>query len=265
VEAVATVTNNSGADYEDASLRLVAGTINQGPPPAQPVMKAMESQRMLAAAAPAPMPATAPIGDMHLYPIPRKTTLADQETRQINLFQSSHVPVTTEYRIGGNVSVLTYRNTEPQTVNAERRLKFTNNKHAGLGVPMPAGTFRVYGATDVVSDTFLGADQISHTAADAEITLSLGSAFDITAERRQTEFKTQGLPKNSFESSQEIKVRNASDKPETVKVVELLPGDWKILNESYAHRKISASQAEWDIAVPPKGERTLTYTVRVRR
>ncbi|MGD8810563.1 MAG: DUF4139 domain-containing protein, partial [Gammaproteobacteria bacterium] len=264
LEAVATVTNSSGAAYEDADLRLVAGTINQGPRPARPAMKAMESQRALAAAAPAPVP-TAPVGDMHLYPIPRKTTLSDQETRQIILFRSSHVPVTKEYRVMGNGNFHTYRIGEPQTMNAERLLKFTNDKHAGLGIPMPAGTVRVYGATEIVSDTFLGADRIDHTADGEEVTLSLGRAFDITAERRQTDFKTQGLPKNTFESSQEIKIRNASDKPETVKLVDLMPGDWSILNESYPHKKIAANQAEWTVAVPPKGERTLTYTVRVQR
>lgn len=264
LEAVATVTNSSGTAYENADLRLVAGTINEGPSPVRPAMKAMESQRALGAAAPAPVPAAA-VGDMHLYPIPRKTTLADQETRQIILFQSSHVPVTKEFRITGNGNFYTYRIGEPQTMNAERLLKFTNDEHAGLGVPMPAGTVRVYGATDVVSDTFLGADRIDHTAGGEEVTLSLGRAFDITAERRQTDFKTQGLPKNTFESSQEIKIRNASDKPETVKVLDLMPGDWSILRESYPHKKPAANQAEWTVAVPPKGERTLTYSVRVKR
>ena len=263
LEAVATVTNSSGADYEDASLRLVAGTINQGAPPVQPMMKGMVAERAFAAAAP-PVP-QAPVGDMHIYPIPRKTTLADQETRQIVLFQSDHVPVAKEYRIIGNSGLYLRQAGDPVTVHAERLLKLKNDTHAGLGVPMPAGTVRIYGATDAVSNTFLGADQIEHTAKDAEVTLSLGEAFDITAERRQTDFKMQGLPKNTFESSYEVNLRNAGDKPVTVQVVEVLPGDWQILAESHAHKKISASQAEWSIALPPAGEKTLTYTARVPR
>jgi len=261
--AVATVTNNSGATYEDASLRLVAGTINQGPSSPQPMLKGMVVGGAFAAAAP-PVP-QAPVGDMHLYPIPRKTTLNDQETRQIVLFQSKRVPVTKVYRIVGNSGVYMRQAGDPQMMHAERLLKFRNDKQAGFGVPMPAGTVRVYGATDAVSDTFLGADHIDHTPSGEEVTLSLGNAFDITAERRQTDFKTQGLPRNTFESSYEVKLRNAKDKPVTVKLVEVLPGDWKVLSESQAHKKTSASQAEWDVAVPASGAKTLTYSVRVQR
>jgi hypothetical protein len=262
LEAVATVTNSSGADYEDASLRLVAGTINQGPSPSQPMLKGMVAERAFAAAPPVPQ---TPVGDMHLYPIPRKTTLNDQETRQIVLFSADRVPVTKEYRIIGNSGFYLRQVGDPVTVHAERLIKFKNDKKAGLGVPMPAGTVRVYGATETVSDTFLGADQIDHTAKDEEVSLSLGDAFDITAERWQTDFKTQGLPKNTYESSYEVKLRNATDKPVTVRMIEVLPGDWKVLSESQAHKKPSASQAEWDVAIPASSEKTLTYGVRVQR
>lgn len=263
VQAVATVTNNSGAAYDDATLRLVAGTVNQGSGGRRPMLMAKEMRgAMVADAAPVP---SQPVGGMHLYPVPRQTTLAERETRQIVLFQATHVPVTKEYRIVGNGGFHTRRAPDPLTVNAERLLKFNNDKQAGLGVPMPAGTFRVYGGTEDVSDTFLGAAGIQHTASGEEVTLSLGEAFDITAKRRQTDFKTQGLPKNTYESSHEISIRNATDRPVTVKVIEILTGDWDILSASFPQKKIASNQAEWIIAIPPKLERVLTYTVRVKR
>lgn len=262
VEAVATITNNSGASYEDATLRLVAGTVNQGGGGVRPMGFMKESRDVAAAAAPVP---SAPVGDMHLYPIPHKATLADRETRQIVLFRAAHVPVTKEYRIVGNGGYHTRPSPDPVTINAERLLTFNNDKQAGLGMPMPAGTFRVYGGTEAVSDTFLGADPIQHTASGEEVTLTLGDAFDITAERRQTDFKTRGLPKNTYESSHEITIRNATDRPVTVKVVENLPGDWEILSASYPQKKIASNQAEWTIAIPPKLDRTLTYSVRIKR
>lgn len=263
LEAIATITNNSGAAYENAALRLVAGTVSQGPPPIQPMMREMDTRQALAAA-PAPVPEEA-VGDLHLYPIPRKASLADQETRQIVLFQSPHIPVTNEFRILGNGAFHTRRIGDRLTVNAERVLRLRNDKKAGLGAPMPGGIVRIYGATDSVGDTFLGADRIGHTAVGETVTFTLGRAFDITAERRQTDFKIQGLPRNSSESSHEIKVRNASARPVTVKVIEAIPGDWNILAESYQHRKIASNQAEWTIAIPANGERILTYTARVQR
>jgi hypothetical protein len=262
VQAVATVTNNSGAAYDDATLRLVAGSINQGPASGQPELRAMAAKEAMAAAAPI---APQPIGDMHLYPIPRKATLGDRETKQIVLFDATRVPVTKEYRIVGNGSFHTRRFGDPLTVNAERLLRFKNDKQAGLGVPMPAGTFRVYGATEHVSDTFLGADHIEHTANGEEIVLALGDAFDITARRVQTDFHTQGLPKNTYESAHEIKIRNATSHPVTVKVIEHLPGDWEILSASHKFKKTASDQAEWSIPIPAESDRTLTYKARVQR
>lgn len=263
LQAVATITNNSGAAYEDAALRLVAGTVNQPSSDMRPVMQAVEAKRGLAAAPPPVAPQ--PVGDMHLYAIPKKVTLGDNETRQIVLFEAAHVPVTREYRIVGNGAYHVQRIPTPLTVNAERLLKFKDTEKSELGVPMPAGIVRVYGATDAVSDTFLGADRIEHTARGEEVTLTLGTAFDITAERRQTDYKTQGLPKNTYETSHEIKIRNATARPVTVKVIERLPGDWEILETSNQYKKISANQAEWMIAIPGGQEKTLTYTARVKR
>ena len=262
VQAIATITNNSGAAYDDATLRLVAGSINQGPSGVQPEMQPMSSKAVMAAAPPV---APQPIGDMHLYPIPRKTTLGDRETKQIVLFEAAHVPVTKEYRIVGNGSFHTRRFGDPLTVNAERLLRFKNDKQAGLGIPMPAGTFRVYGATERVSDTFLGADHIEHTASGEEVVLALGDAFDITARRVQTDFRTQGLPKNTYELTHEIKIRNATARAVTVKVIEHLPGDWEILSASNKFKKTASDQAEWAIPIPAEGDKTLTYKARVQR
>ena len=262
LQAVATITNNSGTAYNGAALRLVAGSINQGPSGVQPEMRAMAAKAVMAAAPPV---TPQPIGDMHLYSIARKTTLGDRETKQIVLFEAARVPVTKEYRIVGNGAFHTRRFGDPLTVNAERLLRFKNDKAAGLGVPMPAGTFRVYGATETVSDTFLGADRIEHTAKGQEVTLALGEAFDITARRVQTEFRTQGLPKNTYETGHQIKVRNATSKPVTVKVIEHIPGDWEILSASHKFKKIASDQAEWSLPVPANGETTLTYKARVQR
>lgn len=262
VQAVATITNNSGAAYDDATLRLVAGTINQGPAGRRPELRAMAAKA--AVQAPASV-APQPIGDMHLYPIPRKTTLGNRETKQIVLFDAARVPVTKEYRIVGNGVFHTRRFGNPLTVNAERLLRFKNDKPSSLGIPMPAGTFRVYGATEQVSDTFLGADHIAHTAKGEEVVLALGDAFDITARRVQTEFHTQGLPKNTYDSGHRIKIRNAKSQPVTVKVVEHIPGDWKILSASSKFKKTASDEAEWSIPIPANGEKTLTYKVRVQR
>lgn len=262
LQAVATITNNSGAAFREAALRLVAGSINQGPQGAPPPRRGLSARKETAALA-APVPPQ-PAGDMHIYPIPERTSLEDRATKQIVLFRAATVPVTKEYRIEGNGSFYTRRFGNPLTLNAERLLHFTNKDKQGLGLPMPAGTIRVYGNADGSGGTFFGADRIGHTPDGADVRLRLGRAFDITAKRKQTDFRKQGLPKNAYESTHEIKIGNATGKAVTVKIVERMPGDWKILDSSAKHQKSASDRAEWSITVPSKGETALTYTVRVQ-
>ena len=98
-----------------------------------------------------------------------------------------------------------------------------------------------------------------------KVELSLGRAFDISAKRKQTSFRKQGLAKNTFEAAYEIEVRNAKAKPATVKIFERMPGDWTVLSESRRHTKRTAQQAVWALDVPAGGRAVLTYKVRVRR
>jgi len=59
-------------------------------------------------------------------------------------------------------------------------------------------------------------------------------------------------------------LKNAKDEDVVVKVLEPLPGDWQIIEESHPHTKIDASRASWLVTVPSKGETELTYRVRIR-
>ena len=138
---------------------------------------------------------------------------------------------------------------------------------------------------------FVGEDRLAHTPENEVIRLRLGDAFDVTAERRQTDFRwlddgggrveqgasapssgqpaavhltdTDSKPKRS-ESAWAITLKNARPEAVTVRVRETLPGDWQILEESAAHTKASADAAVWQVLVPAKGSAQLTYRVRVR-
>lgn len=261
IQGIATITNNSGAAYEKANLRLVAGQVNRRRIAARPNVRALPTKQV-APAATGVTPQAAQ--DMHLYPIERKTSIGDRETKQITLFRAAAVPVTKEYRILGDRTFYTRRYGNALVVNAETFLKFKNDKASGLGLPMPAGVVRVYAPARRAATVFLGADDLRHTAKGEEIELRLGRAFDITATRRQKSFRKQGLPKNAYEAVQEIAVRNATPRTVTVILVERIPGDWKILSASAKHDKPASDRAEWRITLPPQGVKTLTYKTRVQ-
>jgi len=256
-----TLTNRSGAAFDNATLQLVAGTVNR--------VRSAQPLLAYAMAAPAPraksMEATQEaLMDFHLYSFERPTSIADNQTKQLALLSASAVPVRREYLLAGNDWI--YRERYSQSGQVGQKLKpaifveFDNK--APLGKPLPAGVVRVYAKDSKGAAQFVGEDRIEHTAKNEKLKLRLGEAFDITAERKQTSYKR--IADNVSESAWRIELRNAKDEPVTVKVQEPLPGDWEVTQESQKHSKESARVAAWNVTVPAGGSTVLEYAVRVK-
>ncbi|MGA9993169.1 MAG: DUF4139 domain-containing protein, partial [Thiobacillaceae bacterium] len=142
-----------------------------------------------------------------------------------------------------------------------------DNKGEGLGIPLPKGVVRVYKKDSKGNAQFVGEDRIDHTPRNETVRLKLGDAFDITADKKQTDFKKiSGVSRYNyvFESAYQITIKNAKNEPVTVKVAEPMPGDWQILSESHPHAKAAAGTAVWEVPVPAEGKSTLAYRVQVR-
>ncbi|MCM2289938.1 MAG: DUF4139 domain-containing protein [Sulfuritalea sp.] len=259
LNAWVTLTNRSGAGFDDATLQLVAGSVNR---------VRQQDTRVYALAAPAPARAKAAeatqeaLLDYHLYSFERPTSIADNQTKQLALLSASAVPVRREYLLAGNEYY--YRDRYGQIGQKLKPAVFLefDNKGGQLGKPLPAGIVRVYARDSKGAAQFVGEDRISHTAKNERLKLRLGEAFDITAERKQTSYRK--LADNVIESAWRIELRNAKDEAVTVKVQEPMPGDWEMLQESHKHSKESARAASWNVAVPAGGAAVLDYTVRVK-
>jgi hypothetical protein len=146
-------------------------------------------------------------------------------------------------------------------------VQFENRESSRLGLPMPKGTVRVYKRDAAGNAQFVGEDGIDHTPKNENVRLKLGEAFDVTAEKKQSDFKRRdstGAWSYVFESAYEIVVKNAKKAPATVVVREPVPGDWTMLQESQHHAKVAAGTAEWRVQVPAEGSTTLKYRVLVR-
>ena len=259
LNAWVTLTNRSGAGFDEATLQLVAGSVNR--------VRQQES-RVYAMPAPAPARAKAQeatqeaLLDYHLYSFERPTSIADNQTKQLALLSASAVPVRREYLLAGNEYY--YRDRYGQIGQKLKPAVFLefDNKGGQLGKPLPAGIVRVYARDSKGAAQFVGEDRISHTAKNEKLKLRLGEAFDITAERKQTSYRK--IADNVIESAWRIELRNAKDEAVTVKVQEPMPGDWEMLQESHKHTKESARVASWQVAVPAGGTVLLDYTVRVK-
>ena len=259
LELWATLGNGSGTDYPDARVALIAGEVNRVASPPVPVL----AGRAMAAEL-APGVAQAPVGDYHRYSVARPVSLRRGATTQLALMTAGEVPVTREYRLTSPTQVTRFvpqdRRERPQPV--EVRLRFDNIAAAGLGTPLPAGIVRVYeGGEDEI---FMGESRVPATPEGERVTLTLGRAFDVTARRVVTDFRREGARGQIIEAAHRITLRNAKAEPVTVAVEETMQGEWRMLEESQPHERISAFEARWLVSVPAGGAAELTYRVRVQ-
>ena len=261
LEGWVTLTNSSGANFENAKLLLVAGQVHRatsGPQPF-PVMAA----RAQAVGGLAEQFSQQPVGEYHLYTLGRPVDLRNHETKQISLLSAASVPVTKTYVFEGNSGMfrmaMPIERPTPQGVQVI--LSFKNDKAAGLGEPLPAGVVRVYQPDAEGNPILLGEDRISHTPKDETTRLHIGSAFDVVATRKQTDFRRIG--QNVYESAFEITLRNHKATPVTVEVREPVNGSWQVLESNFPAKKLNAFTLGFDVPVPAGGEAKLTYRVRV--
>ncbi len=255
-----TLTNRSGTSFKDAKMQLVAGDVRRV---TGYVARPYGGSRSKAAEMRRSQVTRQALFDYHLYTLDRKTTIAHNQTKQVSLMEAGGVTVAKEYRFSGYNYTYNRRYNGIQKGKAQVWLKFVNAKASNLGLPLPAGTIRVYKRDKTGNAIFVGADRIGHTAENEKVDLRVGSAFDASAERIQTDYRRETLALRSYESAYRITLKNAKDKAVTVVVSEPVPGDWSMVSESQQHTKVSSGRAEWRVAVPAKGQTVLTYRVRV--
>lgn len=250
-----TLVNTSGASYPNATLQLVAGEVRVvRPPRAQPEV-------MFAKAAAAETMAEEALGEYHLYTLDRPTTILDRQNKQVSLLHAPTVKVVKHLVVTGFPSYYWSRQDlrrEPVRV----KLELANTPANGLGVALPAGTVRVYQRDSRGSQQFVGEDRIEHTPKDETVKLEIGAAFDVVAERVQTDFRSfDGATESAFE----VRLRNHKEEPVSVEVEEGIGGDWEMLAHSHPYQKRSAFVVVFSVPVPARGQATLAYRVRVRR
>ena len=200
--------------------------------------------------------------EYHIYDLQRKTTIKDKQTKQISLLEASGIKAEKELLVYGIQSYFTqYYQPQNPKQKVSVYVKFKNSKENQLGMPLPAGVLRLYKEDDKGSLQFVGEDNIEHTPKDEEVKVKVGEAFDVVAERRQTDFKQ--LTTRMYESAWEVTLRNHKEEPVRVGIIEPLQGNWQIVEQSHPSKKLDAFTLRFDVDVPKDGEVKVTYRVRV--
>ena len=266
-----TIKNDSGKTFKDTRVKLMAGEVNKiQPPVARAVGYAMKA--MAEDAMPAPVVTEKAFDEFHLYTLANKTTLRDQETKQVEFVRATAVKMERVYvydgaQIGGwRVGMMLGGNpgygTESNTKVAVYR-EFKNSSENNLGVPLPKGRVRFYtqdGADQSLQ--FVGENTIDHTPKDELVRLYTGDSFDLVGERKRTDFKVNEANHAASESV-EIKLRNRKTEPVEIRVVEHLFRwtNWEIKDKSLPFEKKDAQTIEFRVPLKPNQEQVVTYTV----
>jgi len=258
-----TIDNKSGATYGNAALKLVAGDVNRARD-GRREGRLMELAAKAASAREASRDfAEEGFFEYHLYTLDGRTTIKNQQTKQLALLNAADVPVTKHLVFYGAQDY--YRTQYGMPMSNQKvsvLLELQNGKAQRLGVPLPKGKVRVYKADAGGSQQFIGEDWIDHTPTDERVKIKLGEAFDVVGERTQKEWRKLGP--GLWEVEWEIALRNHKKQDQTVTVIEPVPGDWQVLHSTHTYEKPEAHTLRFSIPVPKEGAAKLVYRVRIR-
>ncbi|HXC59800.1 MAG TPA: hypothetical protein VN645_10825 [Steroidobacteraceae bacterium] len=268
LSAWVSIINQSGATFPEARLKLIAGDVHRAPAPPRPEVMMMAARKSDAADGGFEEKA---FDEFHLYTLGRRTTLPNNSTKQLELFdQAKQVPAKRMLVLSNATPFFGTARYEDRNFpgGGERKvdayLEFRNDKASGLGVPLPAGRVRVSRLDAADSSLeFIGEDVIDHTPRDERVRIKLGSAFDVVGERKQVNFVSDARAR-WIEEEIEVEVRNHKDDDVEVQVREFLFrwSNWQVLSSSQAYEKEDARTILFPVKVPKNSNRTVRYKVR---
>lgn len=265
VQGWITLSNTSGTTYTNADTLLVAGQAQQldgqsyydprrgyrPPPPPPPPMRqpGMETS------------GRERLGDFYLYPLPERTTIANQQTKQVSFLDVVGAPGLRAYEFRNP-----WLGTLEEARSADTVLKFSTSREQGLGDALPAGIVRVYMKDRRGNAQFIGENAIGHTPMGSELGLKTGEAFDVKVQ--PVVEKRERVGEARWRTAMRYTLTNARPEPVTVDLFQSGLDAWwndtRIIEESQKSERLSSNQAMWRVSVPANGSATVTATFDTR-
>jgi hypothetical protein len=252
---------------EDAEIQLLAGNVNRGGPSPRVLMEAVVTAKAPAAGFEVPQER---VGEFHVYTLPGRTTIEPGTTTAVGLFEPATVPFERAYVVRGQLpyyGFIPQQGDENQVpVEVGYTLKHARKMDFGER-PIPGGVVRLFQPDSAGRLQLVGEAAIGHTAAGEDVRVAAGTAFDLTARRAQTNY---AIRRDSIGTrwrtgatvDYRVTLANATDSAVTIEVREERGGEWSVLSSSVPAEKLSATLTRFRVAVPGRGEATLTYRIR---
>jgi hypothetical protein len=274
VSGTATITSAS-LHADSAEVQLVAGSIARARAPARPLAayagRAMQLQEVGVSAAGTSEEA---VGETHVYQLPGRRSLEPGLSVTVALFPEATALYTPELIVPGVLPLrgfLGQSPSEPNRVPVQVWYTIKRPRGSPFGErPLPGGTVQVFEADSAGRLQLVGEARSDHTAPGRDLRVQSGDAFDVTAERVQTDYNQEQLtpprrglpPRQRITAAYKVTITNAKPRPVSVDVREARFGVWQVTESSIAPEKLSATEVRFRVSVPAGGDATLTYTVQ---
>src|SRR5688572_2403791 len=253
-----TLTNNSGTTFSDATTQLIAGNINivRSDNDWEQQQYIEQQRRALGAQRAGNDPGSRrPLADYYVYPLAQRTTVANNQTKQVGFIDAQGVAARKIYEYSAD-----WFATLDEPAHAAVVVRFANSSRGGLGAQLPAGMVRVYVRDTDGKPRFVGENRIGHIPQGSEISVKTGDAFDVTVQPTVVKQDRAGFWRSRY--SMEYVVRNARSQPVTLDIRQ--GGLWregKVIEESIKSTRPDAYTLQWSVPVAANGETKLTFTV----
>lgn len=268
-----TMDNESGKTFENARIKLMAGDVSKISQPNNLYQYGGLISGAVLSNPNQPAVTEKSFDEYHLYTLANPATLRDREIKQVEFARAAHVPSTVIYVYDGlqlddNYSSYNYdniRNTPSYGTLSNRKVfamrEFVNSTANGLGIPLPKGRMRFYRRDTDGQLEFVGENDVDHTPKDETVRVYTGNAFDLTGDRKQTNFTADNSARTADESFT-LTLHNHKTTPTEIRVVEhLYRGlNWTIAAKTSTFLKTDAHTIEFRVTLPPDTDKTISYT-----
>lgn len=270
-----TIDNHTGHVFENAHVKLLAGDVNKIQPQDYRRFELAAAKAMADEVSPRPNVTERSFDEYHMYTLARPATLHDQETKQVEFVRGSGIIGKRLYVYDGAAidwnqyqywTAENIRNNREFGTQCNKKVwvmqQFVNSSQNGLGIPLPKGKLRFYRKDSDGNLEFTGESMVDHTPKDETVRVYTGNSFDLTGERKRTNYQID-TARDWLEESFEIRLRNHKKEPVTFTVAERLYRglNWRVTQESHPHKKTEAQKMEFQVTVPPDSEQVVTYNV----
>src|SRR5579859_2008289 len=201
------------------------------------------------------------VGETHVYELPGKISFDIGAPLTTALFPRARADVTQEFVVPG---VLPWRGffgaqpNDPNAVPVEVWYTFKRAHGTPFGDrPLPGGTLELFQRDSSGRVQLVGEASFTHTPAGKDLRVQSGDAFDVTAERVQTDYHQVNVPNASgrgshsrVTASYKVTLTNAKNQAVMVDVRESHWGSWIITESSVPAEKLSSTEQRFRVSVP---------------